>query len=166
MGLFGHLGLINLSDVAYIQDWTAKMAQKKLETIKAEKTGNVNAVVNSDTPRDFMSKFIDLHLKNPQTMTWHDVVDMSIINITGGSDTISSTVSVILYYLIKNPRVIYKLREEIAQYEQAGKLSNPVSFNEIQQLEYLQAVIKESMRLNSVFGFPYARTVPDGGDMP
>jgi cytochrome P450 len=56
-------------------------------------------------------------------------MDMSIINITGGSDTISSTVSMILYQLIKNPRVISRLRDEIAAHEAAGTLSKTsVSF--------------------------------------
>ena len=44
-----------------------------------------------------------------------------------------------------------------------GQLSSPVTFQEAQKLPFLQACIKEGLRIHPVTGLPLARVVPDGG---
>jgi cytochrome P450 len=156
-------GLVELSNVAYIEHWTTQLAEKRRAELQSRKANNVLVKNDSSAPKDFMTKFIESHLDDPESFTWKNLVDMSIINITGGSDTIASTVSMMLYHFVKNPRVVSKLRAEIKSSEESGTISNPVLFNETQKLEYLHAVIKESMRLGSAFGFNFARTVPETG---
>lgn len=54
--------------------------------------------------------------------------------------------------------------EEIAQAESSQLFSSGnVTFDECQQLPYLQAVIKEAMRLHPGIGFPLERYVPSEG---
>lgn len=44
-----------------------------------------------------------------------------------------------------------------------GALSNPAKFGEAQRMLYLQAVIKEGIRVYPATGFPLWRTVPEPG---
>lgn len=45
----------------------------------------------------------------------------------------------------------------------AGKLSKPVTFRESQDMPYLQAAVKEAMRVHPAVGLPLLRIVPKGG---
>jgi cytochrome P450 len=84
-------------------------------------------------------------------------------NIGAGSDTTGISATAIVYFLIKNPRCMQKLQDEIAGSMAAGELSETVTFWEGQKLQYLQAVIKEALRLHPAVGMPLARVVPKGG---
>lgn len=52
---------------------------------------------------------------------------------------------------------------EIEQFDKAGLLSAHVSYEECLQMPYLQAVMKEAMRMHPGIGFPLERYVPAGG---
>lgn len=84
-------------------------------------------------------------------------------NIGAGSDTTGVSATAIVYYLMKNPRCMQKLQDELAESAAAGELSEAVTFQEGQKLLYLQAVIKEALRLHPAVGMPLARVVPKGG---
>jgi cytochrome P450 len=64
-------------------------------------------------PQDFLSKWLAFHAEDPTRFTAFNVVVGMIANIVAGSDTTSTTLSAILYYLLKNPRTLAKLRDEI-----------------------------------------------------
>ena len=84
-------------------------------------------------------------------------------NIGAGSDTTGITLTAIIYYLMKNPRCLQSLRQEIETAEQEARLSSPSTFQEGQKLPYLQATIKEALRLHPAVGQMLARVVPEGG---
>lgn len=89
---------------------------------------------------------------------------IGLSNIIAGSDTTAISLSAILYYLLKYPNTMIKLREEIQKHEEEGRCSNPViTFKESQDMPYLQAVMKEAMRLHGAVGLPLWRVVPEGG---
>jgi cytochrome P450 len=89
---------------------------------------------------------------------------MGLSNIIAGSDTTAVSLSSILYNLMKYPRTLRKLREEIKHCEEKGRCGNPnVSFKESQDMPYLQAVMKEALRIHAATGLPLWRVVPEGG---
>jgi cytochrome P450 len=55
------------------------------------------------------------------------------------------------------------LREEISQARQDLGVSGIMRFKDSQKLPYLQACIKEAMRLHPPAGTSYPRVVPPGG---
>ena len=68
-----------------------------------------------------------------------------------------------LYYLLKNPASYAKLQSEIDDFDREGKFSNPISYAEANKMPYLQAVMKEAMRMHPAVGISMPRYVPSGG---
>jgi cytochrome P450 len=80
-----------------------------------------------------------------------------------GSDTTAMALRAIFYFVVKNPKSYAKLAEEIDAAKKAGRFSEVVEYQQALELPYLQAVIKEAMRLHPGVGVPLERVVPDGG---
>lgn len=70
-----------------------------------------------------------------------------------------------IYYLAKTPEKTKQLRAEIRECEKAGTVSNPVTFSESQNMPYLQAMIKEALRIHPTTRQPLSRVVPPEGAM-
>lgn len=112
---------------------------------------------------DFLTKTLNMHRDNPTKFTIQDVFVACQTNIGAGSDTTAISLSSVFYHLCKYPRTLQLLREEIDGKAANGGISNPVSFQEAQSMPYLQAVIKEALRMHPATGFPLLRDVPEGG---
>lgn len=110
---------------------------------------------------DFLGKL--LSLKDSGKIEDLDIHTTIAANIAAGSDTTAITLSAIIYFLIKTPEKAKKLRQEIIEFENSGKISNPVTFQEGRNMPYLRAVIKEALRLHPATGQIVARIVPPGG---
>ncbi|KAL8919632.1 MAG: hypothetical protein Q9208_006664 [Pyrenodesmia sp. 3 TL-2023] len=65
--------------------------------------------------------------------------------IAAGGETVARTLTTLTYYLITNPPILAKLRRELQSAQPDP--STPLPFQELEQLPWLTAVIKESMRL-------------------
>ncbi|KAI0099279.1 cytochrome P450 [Nemania sp. FL0031] len=111
----------------------------------------------------FVSKFLAKHEQDPDRFTMQHVMAGCTANLAAGSDTTGISLSAILYYLLRDPECLQKLRREIADFQEQGLLSDSFSFKETQRMPYLQAVIKETLRMHPATGLPMERVVPGGG---
>ncbi|KIV88711.1 hypothetical protein PV10_08369 [Exophiala mesophila] len=84
----------------------------------------------------------------------------TLVQILAGSDTTASAIRAIILHVITNPRVQTKLLNEIA----AAKVSKPVTDAEAKALPYLQAVIKEGLRIHPPVTGLMLKVVPPQGD--
>jgi cytochrome P450 len=134
-------------------------ADSLITSQREEKAVNTNA----DGPSDFITKFLVTQRENPEKMTDKDIRVSIGANLGAGSDTTSITLSAIMYHLCKNPETMVKLRKEMDDASKAGTISDPITFKEAQDLPYLQAVIKEGLRIHPATGFTMPRIVPEGG---
>jgi cytochrome P450 len=114
-------------------------------------------------PPDIMTKILLAHEEDPKKMTELDMFTMCQSNIGAGSDTTAITLSSILYHLLKYPKTYQRLQDEIDTAAKEGRVSDPVTFKEAQELPYLQAVIKEALRMHPAIGLPMQRIVPPEG---
>ncbi|KAM5368082.1 hypothetical protein ACJZ2D_009686 [Fusarium nematophilum] len=89
----------------------------------------------------------------------------SLLNVVAGSDTSATTIRLIMLSLLSNPVAYRKLQEEIDDGIQAGKISSPITDAEARQLSYLQAAIKEGLRIKAPAAGPLFKTVPPQGDV-
>ncbi|KAF4462515.1 Pisatin demethylase [Fusarium albosuccineum] len=109
----------------------------------------------------FLKKVLDMEAEGRLKLP--NVLDACGSNIGAGSDTTAVTLSSALYYLYSNPVKLEKLRQEIDSKATDGSISDPVTFQEAQNMTYLQAVMKESLRLHPAVGTILPRVVPRGG---
>jgi cytochrome P450 len=117
--------------------------------------------VSTSDRKDFLAKCIELSKAGKlDQSTTNNVLGT---NIGAGSDTTGISMSAIIYFLMKHPDCLQELRDEIETAERQGNLSNPVTFQEVQKLPYLQATIKEALRLHAAVGQILSRVVPEGG---
>ncbi|KXG46432.1 Cytochrome P450 [Penicillium griseofulvum] len=128
--------------------------------VKREIGARMKGVTTSDR-KDFLAKCIEL---NEAGKLDHSTINNVIAgNIGAGSDTTGISMSAVIYFLMKNPGCLQKLRDEIETAAEQGNLSDPVTFQEGQKLSYLQATIKEALRLHAAVGQILSRVVPEGG---
>ncbi|KAE8151416.1 cytochrome P450 [Aspergillus avenaceus] len=82
----------------------------------------------------------------------------------GGSDTSAIAISGTMYHIIRNEQAYRTLVEEIDQATRDGKLSMPhLMYNEAVKLPYLDACIKEGMRIHPSVGLTMPRHTPAEG---
>ncbi|KAH6847213.1 cytochrome P450 [Chaetomium sp. MPI-CAGE-AT-0009] len=116
---------------------------------------------------DFLTKFVHKHSQDPSVFTTYHVLSGCVSNMVAGSDTTSISLSAILYHVLRNPDVLERLRDEVDRHcprQNRATASPPhVTFAQSQGMPYLQAVIKEALRMHPATGLPLERVVPEGG---
>lgn len=113
---------------------------------------------------DFLSRFLTLSKENPEPLTDKQILANLFANINAGSDTIASTLRAIFYYLLKNPQTLQALYSELDHAHTAGQLTLPyVTWTETQSLPYLNAVIKEALRMHPALSLSLERVNPTSG---
>lgn len=116
-----------------------------------------------DTKEDFLNRLLDLHEQDTEKHTRYHVFMVGLSNIMAGFDTTAVSLSAVLYYLLKNPQTMSKLKNELHEFTARGHQAKDISFKESQELPYFQAVVKEALRLHPATGLPLWRVVPEGG---
>ncbi len=81
-------------------------------------------------------------------LTESDLVAESVMQILAGGETTATGLRATLLFIITNPRVYATLRAEIDDVVKKGNVSSPViGDREWRNLTYLQAVVKEGLRI-------------------
>lgn len=122
--------------------------KKKIQAARIKSTEFTKAMVDhrvsSKAERiDFLSYALQ-HKSDKEFMTREEIEATSTILILGGSETSATLLSAATYYLLNHPHVMQKLVGEIRGEFQKEEDINMLSVN---QLPYLQAVIKEALRI-------------------
>ncbi|RYP42624.1 hypothetical protein DL768_010307 [Monosporascus sp. mg162] len=112
------------------------------------------------TPRDFLEKLTEAHEADPVKVTPYHIFMMGLSNIIAGSDTTAISLSSILVNLITTPAALSRLKREI---EAQPRTEGRITFKTANNMPYLQAVIKEALRIHPATGLPFWRVVPEGG---
>ncbi|KAK5655564.1 hypothetical protein OQA88_5495 [Cercophora sp. LCS_1] len=101
-----------------------------------ERYGN-KAVVRKDMLGSFIA----------HGLTKEEAEGETVVQIIAGSDTSATAIRSTLMYIITCPRVYTSLQAEIDAGVKEGRISSPITDAEARQLPYLQAVIREGLRL-------------------
>lgn len=129
--------------------------------ILSEMSARMEAGESPDDRRDFLQKCVELN--NEGKVDQFTVNNVLGANIGAGSDTTGISMTAIIYFLMKHPRCLQNLRDEIDTARREGNLSDPVTFQQGLKLPYMQATIKEALRLHAAVGQILSRVVPEGG---
>ncbi|EHL03422.1 putative Bifunctional P-450:NADPH-P450 reductase [Glarea lozoyensis 74030] len=87
-----------------------------------------------------------IHGKDPKTgcyMTDESIVDNILTFLVAGHETTSGLLSFVFYLLIKNPAIMNLAREEVDKVLGTG----PITPQHMNQFPYLEAILKETLRL-------------------
>ncbi|KAK8100231.1 hypothetical protein PG999_010605 [Apiospora kogelbergensis] len=130
---------------------------------------------NPDARFDYVAHWLRTHENHPHKLTAKDVQAAATSNVSAGADTVTCALQSFIYHTIRHPTAWRRLQAEIDeaaanhhQQQQQGEedisQDHPVfSFAEAQKLPYLQACIKESMRVCPPSTIGLQRVAPRGG---
>ncbi|KAK5447930.1 hypothetical protein LTS15_009429 [Exophiala xenobiotica] len=110
--------------------------------------------------RDFMSYFLEDGKGEKLNLEYGEQWREASILLAGGTDTSTSSMTSTIYLLLKNPRCLQRLREEIDPVLRDTKVA---SYDQVCNLPYLRAVIEEALRDRPPVGQGLPRVVPEGG---
>ncbi|KAH7931073.1 high nitrogen upregulated cytochrome P450 monooxygenase 2 [Leucogyrophana mollusca] len=74
------------------------------------------------------------------------IVSNAVLAITAGSDTVASSLSGIMYYILANPADYARLKQEVDETFPPNEL-NPVNSEVFARMPFLHAVVREGLRL-------------------
>ena len=98
-------------------------------------------------------------------LTQEEASSEALLQILAGSDTSATAIRVVFLHLIGNPVAYKRLLSEIDQAIATNTISSPIKDSEARQMPYLQAVIKEGLRIIPPVPALFFKTVPPGGDV-
>ncbi|KAJ6063912.1 hypothetical protein N7499_012592 [Penicillium canescens] len=127
-----------------VAEYQAQLAEKNTSTGTVDHT---------------LDKYVQLKETYPDVVDDNQIVNWLMLSILAGGDTSSATMRAAVYYLAKTPSATTKL---VAELNAAG-ISAPASWKRIRDLSYLDAVIRETMRMNPGIAMIFERIVPEGG---
>ncbi|TDZ54681.1 Cytochrome P450 monooxygenase lolP1 [Colletotrichum trifolii] len=113
---------------------------------------------DTDKKSDMIASFIR------HGLTEEELLSETVLQMIAGSDTTAASLRVVMLYLLTHPRVYHKLRQEIDSFAERENPTGIISDVNARGLEYLQAVIKEGMRVHPPVTDSVPKRVPDGGD--
>ncbi|KJZ79493.1 hypothetical protein HIM_00962 [Hirsutella minnesotensis 3608] len=108
--------------------------------------------------KDMIQAFID------NGLTREELMQEVFVETVAGSDTTATAVRSTLLCLLGNPTALFKLRKEIDNGIAAGTISSPIQDSEARQMPYLQAVIREGIRMFPPATGVLSKQVPESGD--
>ncbi|XP_061343216.1 xanthotoxin 5-hydroxylase CYP82C4-like [Gastrolobium bilobum] len=159
---FFHLiGIFVVSDALPFLRWfdvqgherTMKKTAKELDNIlegwlKEHRMQRVNGEVKAEGEQDFIDVMLSLqeggHLSNFQYDSDTSIKSTCLALILGGSDTTAGTLTWAISLLLNNRQALKKAQEEL---DQNVGMDRQVEESDIRNLVYLEAIIKETLRL-------------------
>ncbi|XP_061340580.1 geraniol 8-hydroxylase-like [Gastrolobium bilobum] len=98
-----------------------------------------------DTHNDMLSTLLNIARENSQEMDKTKIEQLSLTLFVAGTDPVTYTLEWAMAELLQNEKAMEKAKQELEQTIGKGK---PVEESDLVRLPYLQAVIKETLRLH------------------
>ncbi|KAL7628294.1 hypothetical protein AAE478_002494 [Parahypoxylon ruwenzoriense] len=109
--------------------------------------------------KDFLTRILED--RDPKVVTDRQIAAHASDLIIAGSDTTTTGIGCMMYYLLKDKSVMSKLTSEVRE---AFRNYEDITYTSTTSLKYLRAVILEGLRMYSPLPLGTPRLVPEGGD--
>jgi len=145
----------------------ARMTERLAEIEKSKALG-IDPNASSGLRRgDLLSMFLKAKEDRPDFFHDDRVLSMAVSMAFAGSETTAISLAAVFYYLLRTPRCLQLLLEEIesavSSHTFEDRPSGLVTWAESQKLPYLDACVKEAFRLHPAVGLTLERVVPAQG---
>ncbi|OQV04057.1 hypothetical protein CLAIMM_09006 isoform 2 [Cladophialophora immunda] len=140
------------SGFAYVKKETTRLVQDrwiKRDGVAAQRGDILGALMEARDPA------------TNERLEFAELATNASTNIIAGSDTVTISLTAIVYHLLRNPDRAAQLTAEV----RGSSLGDAPLFRDIQRLPYLDACIKEGMRLTTPFAGPLPRLSPSQGGL-
>ncbi|TVY84274.1 Cytochrome P450 monooxygenase [Lachnellula suecica] len=114
---------------------------------------------NDQVRKDMIEEWMNVRKKHPERMEEKEILAAAVANIGAGADTVSATLQALFYNLLRNEEAFMTLRGEVDN----AHLADVPTHEETQKLPFLQACIKEALRIHTPVANGLPRVVPKGG---
>lgn len=136
--------------------------------IESTKARGMDTTSTSTARRaDLLSMFLKAKEERPDFFHDSRILTMAVSMDFAGSDVTAISLAAVFCYLLRCPGCHQKATEELDAIIQNGDIKNRytslVASAESQQLPYLDACVKEALRLHPAAGLPLERIVPTHG---
>ncbi|PFH60897.1 hypothetical protein XA68_10142 [Ophiocordyceps unilateralis] len=111
---------------------------------------------------DFLQHFLDAKAARPDLVDDELVFGYVLVTLLAGADTTAIAIRAVFYFILKHRRVWDRLADEVLA-AGAGWEGVVAPYSAARALPYLEAVVRESLRLHPSVGMLLERRVPDGG---
>lgn len=139
-------------DMSHVTHFSIAQLQRRLEQQEQRKS--------SEEP-DFLDHFIDGMKSNPDSVDAKLVLNFLLANVLAGADTTAIALRAIFDFLLQNQHAMTKLKSEILTL--GFNDAEAVPYSRARSLPYLDAVIRESLRMHPSVAMPLERYVPNTG---
>ncbi|KAI9256690.1 cytochrome P450 [Sporodiniella umbellata] len=138
-----------------------KLFSKFNEIIKNKRAAIENGSFKGipDSEKDILTLMLESGQRGDSMKTEDELMHNVIILFAAGHDTTSNTLAFCLYHLAKNKDIQQKLREEVSDLLGNGNDTETITLEMLNKMKYLNAVIKENLRMNVPADFLFPRRV-------
>ncbi|KAF4340768.1 cytochrome P450 monooxygenase [Fusarium beomiforme] len=142
---------IGFPDLSHITRFAYQQLQDRLNQRRVDKLDKT----------DFLEYFLDGMENNPDQNDANLVLNFVLANILAGADTTAITLRAVFGFLLDTPHAMDKLQNEILA--EGFDHSQAISYSSARSLQYLDAVVRESLRMHPSVAMPLERYVPSHG---
>lgn len=145
----------------YVLARIAERREQRRENLKSHPNVNVDGPIPEG---DFLGYYLNAQEKK-DNVPLRFVSTWAFANILGGADSTASMLRSVVCFLAENRDALKTVRAELTDIQRtATGLTLPFpQWHELQNLPFLDACIKESLRLDAPFAMPLERVVPAEG---
>lgn len=133
---------------AEFRAWCHTNGQKRIET-ETKRPDFITAILENNEKKSADAGVSDLEIK-----------EHTILFLVAGTETTATTMAAVTSILLKNPEALEKLKKEVRGRFQSNE---EINIEAVGQLEYMLAVLNESLRIMPPVPAGFARKVPAGG---
>lgn len=107
---------------------------------------------------DFLDEMMD---KRSEELNDEERVSIVMDLLFAGYETTAGLLSLLLYYLAQAPEALEQLKQEHQSLTKSKKHGDPLSWQDIQQLNFNSHVVNETLRCGNLVKFVHRRTLQD-----
>ena len=118
---------------------------------------------NPDARFDALAHWLRMLNDQPDRMEEHEIHSAAFNAVAAGNETVTTALQAFVYFMIRHPTAWARVRAEIDAAGVTNVGGRVVSFADAQKLPFLQACIKEAMRVFALASMGLPRVAGEGG---